>query len=264
MLLKKILSKQNYITENYLQNKLLSKNEYNKLYIRNQLNKNETILVSENNSTFDIFNSLKEKRGNSFVSNPFLLTNQRDKTMKLRTFFTKNLKNLYLKEIYENYKFLTTKKIKNKVKSVLILKPVKGGFSCFSRGVVGFLPRRHGNMLLKKKIKAFFCNRNRNIKLAHIRFLLRKKNKKRYLIDSTFLLRLSFFFAKLKMYPQYRKNVFVSSLKNKSVWGEANFVFLSKFKKNKTKQNKNEKIKTFIRRKKIKLSIKKRKCKEKF
>jgi len=263
MILKKIFSKHNYITENYLQNKLLSKNEYSKLYFRNPLSKNETILVSENNSTFDIFNSIKEKKGNSIVSNPFLLKNQRDKTMKLRTFFTRNSKNLYLKEIYDNYKFLTTKKLKNKVKSILILKPVKGGFSCFSRGVVGFLPRRHGNMLLKKKIKAFFCNRNRNTKMSHIRFLLRKKNKKRYLVDSTFLLRLSFFFAKLKMYPQYKKNSFASSLKPKSIWGEANFVFLSKFKKNKTKQNKNEKIKTFIRRKKIKISIKKRKYKEK-
>jgi len=256
-----LLKKKN-LTEDFLQNKLLSKIEYNKLYLRNQINKNETISISENNSNFDIFSS-KNTIGCSVLLNPFLLKNQQEKTMKLRTFFTKTPKSLCLEKIYKNYKFLTTKTTKNRIKNVLILKPVKGGFSCFSHGVIGFLPRRHGNMLLKKKIKSFFFNGKRIIKMAHMSFLLRKKRNQVNIIDSTFLVRLSFFFAKLKLYPQYKKNIFTNCLKHKFFGGEANFVFLSKFKKNITKQNKNEKIKTFTRRKKIKFFNKKRKYKEK-
>lgn len=93
--------------------------------------------------------------------------------------------------------------------------------------------------------------------MSHIRFILRKKSKTKSVADSNFLLRLPFFFAKFKIYPPYKKKVFALTLKNKYILGEANFVFLSKFKNIKNKLTKNEKIKNFIRRKKTKFFIKK-------
>lgn len=114
MILKEIFSKQNFITKDFLQNKLLCKNEYNKIYIRNHLKDQSNTYVLENNSSFDIFNKKDNnnnfKIGNSIASNPFLLKNQNNKTMQLNTFFTKTTKNVFLKNIYKSYKFLTTKK----------------------------------------------------------------------------------------------------------------------------------------------------------
>ena len=261
MITKEFFSKQNSIAKEYLQNKLLSQNEYNKIYVRNRLNENVNTFILENNTSFDIFNKKENdtyKIGSSIASNPFLLKNQNNKTMRLKSFFTKTTKNVFLKEIYKSYKFLIKRK---KRKTLVLLKPVKGGFSCFSRGSLGFLPRRHGNRLLNKKLKSFFQNRNRTVKMFHIRYLLRKKEKEKKIVDNNFLLRLPFFFAKLKIHPPYKKKTFASTIRNKCTLGEANFVFLSKIKIKKTKQHKNEKIKNFIRRKKIKLFIKEQKHK---
>jgi hypothetical protein len=263
MITKDFFSLENYKANEYLRNKLLSQNKYTKIYVRNQINSHTNIFILENNNSFDFYNQKENSAyeiGNSIASNPFLLKNQNDKTMQLKTFFTKTTKNIFLNEIYKAYKFILKKQNKTR-KSLLLLKPIKGGFSCFSRGSTGFLPRRHGNRLLNKKIKSFFQNRNRTIKLSHIRYLLRIKEKEKRISDSNFLLRLPFFFAKLKIHPPYKKKVFSSSIKNKNIWGEANFVFLSKMKNKKLKQNKNEKIKNFIRRKKIKLFIKEQKHK---
>lgn len=172
-----------YLTNNLINKssninqKILSTSIFQKYLIKIEFEKKENLILDNYFNTqkipinFDVLET-KITKGYSFLSQNYIFKNIFYKKISfINPFFVNYFENknkvLYLK------KGLTSLiKKKNKLLSLMILSPVKGGFTCYSLGLIGFLP---GSQMKKKKFK-------KNLKILNILSFFLKKIKQINLI----------------------------------------------------------------------------------
>jgi hypothetical protein len=237
MLLKNFFYHRKSLFDEINTKKFLNKNFYEKLLVRSNLMDLKAIKVLDTDTkiynvatvslTRLIFNKTLNFEGFSLNTRKILYTNKRNNVLRFESFLC-NFSSKYnmLRSIYKSFKCLQ-KKDGNSLNSIIILKPIKGGFSCYCTGVVGFIPHRHGLKILKKNfffsIKAQVENVKQEFNCVNY-FLSQGK-----FTDKYFTPRASFNLGKAELYSRYKRNNFSSSSrKKKDFANDYNFVFLFK------------------------------------
>ena len=270
MVLKMFFSKNKSPLDEVIVKKILNKNVYEKSYIRGPLMDSKTIQLLDNNVSLHNLSSqsipkiynrsmYKDVEGLSLNTNSFFYKNRLNNNLKFRSFILNSIRSQNLLDSF--YNSLKTLQITSKrcSASLLILKPVKGGFACYSSGIYGFLPRSHGIYFITKTLLSILKDKevsNRFLNLIHL--LADSK-----IIKTSFLMRLEFILGKITLYLPVAKqdNFFSSSKKRKEDFiNDYNFIFLSqrvqKIKTIKKIISSNAKIKKIIT-KKVKKVVKK-------
>lgn len=260
MIYKEIFSKnknQNFFND-IINKKLLNKSVYEKFYVRGSLLGLKNIQILDNNCALYNFpvqiqpksygaKSVKYVEGLSLNASSFFYRNKLNNALKFRLFILNSLK--YKGLIDSFYHSLEVLNIfGSSFNSLMVLKPIKGGFSCYSSGFFGFLPRSHGLFLISKTLVPIFNNNHVNSRIQNLASLIFDEVNKK----SVFLLRLQFALGKVLVHlPIVKQNNFslVSKKKVKYVLNDYNFIFLSR----QTKTNKittlyNEKIKKIVKK----------------
>jgi hypothetical protein len=227
---------------NVIENKILTQKVYGKLFLRSTLFKDKNLHLLENNSNFTVFSNVELKRlslcslegqfpvGQSCFLNNTLFKNQKRTSLKFQSFSANFLpvNPKFTDDLYASIDSLTRPNT-NGGKSLLILNPVKGGFVCYSSGILGFLPKSHGLKALGSIYFSFLKDNNLSTLIPNLNFLFNSS----HFIKKYFLIRLPLSYIKLNSYPQSRKNNFsAASKKKKRIFNpNLNFVFLrSKYK----------------------------------
>ena len=251
MLLKKIYATKEKNWDTFQDKKLLSKNLYNKFLVRSSLLENKNFNIVDGDSSFFNFPSSKLKKslffnnnkleGSSFVGENIIYTNKLNNSLKFKS-FSGNIKTKNFSYINSFRNLIKSKKTKTE-NSLLILKPVKGGFICYSSGVVGFLPRSHA---ITSFLTIFFSlsgiNEKRKL-LERLNYSLSDKN----FLKSNMGIRLPYNWGKAVLNSRFNKNSFIQGTRNKFS-NRLNFIFLSKtpLKSNKNYKVGHEKNKNFL------------------
>lgn len=136
------------------QNLNLSKNLYPKPILRYKKNKK----LGQLDYSFNISNIKLESMSNVQLGKSYLypiktLQHQNFKDLKIKTFLPfQQLSSSYpiAEELNSSLKILLNKNQKHTLK---ILAPIKGGFSVYSLGFMGFLPKSHYKMLIQNSVK---------------------------------------------------------------------------------------------------------------
>ncbi len=241
MLIKKIFNKKELTLTEVVNKKCITKEVYGKYLVRSSLMDLKNLNILDNNSLFlnisnITLNKNKLNEGFSFNAKNFLYKNRKNSALRFNSFFSGlTAQENIIKSLYESLKSLkVTDKILN---SIIILKPVKGGFACYSSGIVGFLPRSHGIFFMIRALLFLIKDISFDRKLLNINFLSNYFNfSKKF-----FVMRLPFELGKITIYSRFKKNNFSSTSrrKKKEFLNDYNFVFLSqkiekKYNKNKT------------------------------
>jgi hypothetical protein len=237
MLLKLFFNTKHSVFDNILNKKLLNKNVYEKYFLRSNLLESKGIVVLDNDTSF--FNVTEKNfatsynvKFNSFEGcsmniKKFLYKSKNFHFLRFQTLlFNFMNKNNYLLSFYESLANLNFEKTKNSIhNSLFFLKPIKGGFFCYSLGLIGFLPRRHGLLSMRRIL---FCLLSDNLlvnKISKLKFLL----KKSHLFNTKyFILRLPFKIGKITIPFRSKRNNFSLAIKKKkkTFAYHLNFVFL--------------------------------------
>jgi hypothetical protein len=262
MILKKVFSKTQNLLNSVVVDKSLNKEIYQKSYVRGSLQNSRTIQILDNNSLFSnlAVQNIIRIRGKSFAkqlegisldTNSFLYKNKLNSNLKFKSFIFNSLryKNL-LNSFYTSLKILefSEKRVCN---TLLILKPIKGGFTCYSSGVSGFLPRSHGVFLLTKALISALTDKKIGRRVVNLNYLIHEEKMNKIPL----LLRLEFALGKIAIYPEFKQNNFslTSTKKKRDFLNDYNFIFLSqKFYESKTFKKSN-----FLLNAKVKKIIKK-------
>lgn len=212
---------------NTLEYKLLNKILYPKLYIRSYLLNNKKVLTLDNNINFfniktdeykNICNNSSNFLGKSFTAKEFTYLNNKSKNLAFTSFIT----NDKLDSRVDFFNALKNFK-PNFIRSLVILNPVKGGFTCYSAGFIAFMP-------FKQYLSIFFylrsnalINKKANNPKNFFSFLLKRKN------SDFFSFRLPYFLGSLKVYSPFIRNNFSSKKTHrKKLQKNLNFVFTLK------------------------------------
>ena len=244
MILKKLCSKNSSLEKITFNKKLLNKKIYGKVLMRNQDFLQTTSCQLDNDYfTLSLTKSLSDKRitlsGGSLFYKEFLYSNRSNNYLKFNSLLTINQSKFSFSDSFSRFlDVLKNKKIKS---NLFILNPIKGGFECYSSGVVGFLPRRQGNLVFFKIF--YFFKRKLNTQTSLLSFLNLFLNKN-HKIKKFSILKAMFCWGKITLYsPNKRKN-FARSRKIRHLSKELNFVFLgNRLKKKYEKENKQKTLK---------------------
>jgi len=201
---------------------------YNKYYIRNTLLNLKTHLTVDNNVSF--LNQDLRKINNTKVGQSLLLKDKLFKNDKssIKFNFTLNHYNIEITSLLNNFKKVSNLfSQKERHLDGLLLNPIKGGFNCYSCGVIGFLPRTHAvasfNFLLDS---LYLLSKKRKSSASFFSLLTYFLNDS--LLKQKYVLRIPVFLGNLSLFPYNKKNNFSSSLKKKirTYPGKLNLVFL--------------------------------------
>lgn len=150
MLLKKIYATKEKTWDTFQDKKLLSKNSYNKFLVRSSLLENKNFNIVDGDSSFFNIPSSKLKKslffnknkleGSSFMGENIVYTNKLNNSLKFKS-FSGNIKTKNFSYVNSFRSLIKSKKSKTE-NSLLILKSVKGGFICYSSGIVGFFTKK--------------------------------------------------------------------------------------------------------------------------
>lgn len=215
--------------------KIVNQNLYAKHLIRNQIVDSNSIFMLDNNNNFSNISHLelskfKSKQfekfeGCSLNTESYIYKNKRNDALCFKSFLLSVLKSKNNLQLF----YQSLQNLKNIDKgfstSLIILKPVKGGFTCYSSGVLGFLPRSHGVFFLKLLLFSLINDSNVERKFLNFSFLGNRCNfSVRY-----FIFRLKFLLGKVTIYYQHKRKNFSKSTKKKkrTSLNNCNFVFLS-------------------------------------
>jgi hypothetical protein len=235
----------------------LSKYQLNSILVKKEMNR---FLVSKYYLIKDFTNNTNDVKNKIYYDFDFFFKKKKKFNVKLGHFIPYNLniykpknKNLsqltfYLSSLI-NFNFFNTNIIECFYKSLqgliqvrtffrdlLVIRPKKGGFVCFSFGVEGFLPRSHYSFFLcyfllgflpkmKHAIEFFFVLSRKKFKLKFkikTGRKIKKKFVKKILINS-YIFRLPVFFERMWLYMNYpvrkfhkrRKKITNQKTKNK-------------------------------------------------
>ena len=225
MNLKQIFSKKSSFLSPKYESKVLNQNVYNKFLIRSKVfGSSELGIIDNNLSMFNVSSSDLELNGD------FL---QKGKPLNLKTsFFSHNsvrsvsFESFDFNNKVENFSFIgslycTLNSINSHYTgSLIILRPIRGGFTCYSSGVVGFLPRRQSILLFSSLFETML---NSNNLLPGLTFLLNKKNSSGNLMS----IRFPHSWGKTVAYSMFFNQRFIPFASQQSST-KLSFVFVSK------------------------------------
>ena len=227
MILKKIYaSNNNSKLGNINDKKALSKNVYNKFITRSHLLGNSNFSVLDNNNNFynistedlDKLNFYLKKKsiGSSVNLNLAVYKNKFNNSLQFKSFsFNNKLKTFSIVKSFYNLLEVVTNESSN---SLIFLNPVKGGFNCYSSGVVGFLPRKQGDYLISLTLNSLKDEENKISVFSNLNYFLSKNSFVKtlfgiklphwwgrtgayfYFSDKNFVTRLSFIFLSQKVF----------------------------------------------------------------
>jgi hypothetical protein len=141
MVLKNIYSNNASSIESVQAKKLFSEKIYNKFFLRSSVRKGKTLKVVDSGSSFFHISS-NQFLGSSFYGKCVVYTSQLNKHLKFKHFSAQEpLKKANLLEAF--LKFPQAKL------SMILIKPIKGGFRAYCAGMLGFLPRSHGAKIVR-------------------------------------------------------------------------------------------------------------------
>ena len=262
MILKNFFSKNQSFLKEVVIKKILNKSVYEKSYIRGPLMDSKTIQLLDNNTSFynlsaqnisKIYNKniYKELEGLSLNTNSFFYKNRLNNNLKFRSFILNSIRYENLLDSFFNSLKTLQVSAKKRSASLLILKPVKGGFACYSSGIYGFLPRSHGVYFITKTLISILKDKQISNRFLNLIYLLTNSKT----IKNSFLMRLEFILGKITLYLPVAKqdNFFSLSKKKKEDFiNDYNFIFLSqrvqKYKTIKKTILSNAKIKKIIKK----------------
>jgi hypothetical protein len=218
------------LLSNILYNKFLNKNSYEKSFLRSNLIFSENFQILDNNSSF--FN-VKKKDNNFSICGCFIKTkfffykNKNFCLIRFRAIFhnfmNKDNSLFYLYQSLSDFKSVRS----NNFNYLVFLKPIKGGFFCFSSGIIGFLPGKQGIFAIKK-VMCYF------LKIYRVNTLSFLVKKNLFLNVKHFILRFPFNIGKITVPVKCKRNNFSLSTRNKKkyFYSKLNFVFLIPLKNN--------------------------------
>jgi hypothetical protein len=252
MILKHLYSKEKEKIIDLLEKKQMNKEFYGKFLIRNSLSENFNLYVLDNNTSFFHISVAKISKftpapqdnllGRSLIGGEFEYKNKLNRNLTLKSFLINSKSPKKLPVLNSLFNLLKITK-KNYRGSLILLSPRKGGFNCYSEGVLGFMPRSHATFLFSKTLNLFEKAQEGDKKLSNLSFLLRKNT----FIRSNLLIRLSTWWGKITLFPRTSRDKFsINSRKRRKRFfsNKINFVFLTKKNKySKQKINENKKIK---------------------
>lgn len=237
MHLKQIYSNNLNSLENLLDKKILIKNLYGKFLIRSTVLSNLNLHVIDNHSSFFNIPSIELQKfnkfnssnlvGNTLIAKEFEYKNKLNRSINIKTFLinNKSIKSNYTLKSFYNLLNITSKD--SYQSSLFLLNPKKGGFDCYSTGVLGFMPRRHALFAFLKTFSQLSSVKKKNSAISNFNFLLKKDN----FIKNKFLIRLSNWWGKITLSPKFKKSKFsrFSKRRKKRIFlNKTNFVFLTK------------------------------------
>jgi hypothetical protein len=247
MLLKEIFSRKKKSLEENLQSKILNTKSHAKSYIRTRSLSNHynEVVVDNNNVLLSLFKNKvktsKRIKGNTnnykiyFPSENknFVKPVKEGQSINTPSFFYKNRKNDCFKfryPILRSSMILRSSICNNHIdklrqsieglkhsstwsrSSLLILAPKRGGFSCYASGILGFLPKRHGNSLFCKTLLFLLKDEKMQKRLKNVLFITCKKSSG----NASFLLRLHGFLGKFRFVFRKKRRKFSLSRKKKN------------------------------------------------
>ena len=236
MNLKNFFYNNNSLT-NFTLKKTLNQALYNKFLLRNTLVNEKLVHVLDNESSFS---NISQKVLDSNLLKKIPLKSGSALNFKHYVYKNTNNNALIFKSVLPSYskttssaadsfsKILTSLKLNNEMNitpGLLVLKPVKGGFNCYSSGIIGFLPRSHGIFFLVVSLLSIVADANNERKFENLKYLSTKTSFSRKM----FSLRLKAGAGKVTVYSESKLKTFSLSTKRKKrhFLRDCNFVFLS-------------------------------------
>ena len=235
MILKKIYLNDYREIDDLLDKKFLIRNFYGKFLIRSSVLANLNLHVLDNNHSFFNISSIKLQTflsskdssfiGNSLIAKEFEYKNKLNRSINIKTFLVNN-KSTRSKSVLTSFYELLNVTRKEYQSSLFLLNPKKGGFDCYSDGVLGFMPRSHAIFAFLKTFSYLSIAKTKKRAVSNFDFLLKKDN----FIKTRFLIRLSNWWGKITLSPKFKRNNFstVSRRKKRAFSVKTNFVFLTK------------------------------------
>jgi hypothetical protein len=231
MLLKKFFYHKESLLAEINTKKFLSKNFYAKFLVRSNLLNLNTIKILDTSTKF--YNVSEANLGGFLSTQPLdgfslnarnaVYTNKRNSGLRFESFSCNfSSKFRLLETTYQSFKCL--QQSANIQNSLLILKPIKGGFCSYYSGIVGFLPHSHGLMVVRKLL---FLSTKPQVEAEKNNFYYLLSQEK--FTDKYFISRFPFDLGQAVIYSKFKKNNFSStSRKKKDFSTKYNFVFLLK------------------------------------
>lgn len=232
MLLKKICSKYSSTEKLLFDKKLLNKKLYGKVLLRNSnILSTTSCQLDDSFGNFNVSRSLLIKNivykknvilsGRSFFLKDFVYLNRFNKYLKFKGLLAVNQTKLSFSNSFS--KLLDKLQNFKRNSSMFVLSPIKGGFTCYSSGVIGFLPRSHLKLILLK-IFNFFKQEIKYLRspFYSINFVINKKQK----IKIFSVLRTLFCWGQIALYSPHTHKNFSKTNKIRHFSKGLNFVFL--------------------------------------
>jgi len=235
MILKKIYSENKKKVNNLShEKKVLSKHVYNKFIARSHLLGSSSFNILDNNSTFynissedlDKLNSYlkKDSIGNYLNINVSSYKNKFNGSIQFKSFTMNNEATSFSSaRSFYNLLEIVTNESSN---SLIFLNPVKGGFNCYSSGVIGFLPRKQGDFLVSLSLLSLKSGSDKKEIFSNLNYVLSKKS----FIKSYFGLKLPHWWGRTGAYFYFSDQKLTTRL---------SFIFLSQKVFNLSKPSKN-------------------------
>ena len=237
------------LTSSLLEQKTI-KSLFSKHYVRADILGNTSTQLLDNNNTFINFTTqeLNKKSlhlgtkniniGRSVALDSFIFKNKRNNTVQLDSFLENRQFSIENKLLDLTFWLNSLQKYKVKKRAgCSLLKPVKGGFFCYSGGVKGFLPRKQTLRAFFRIFFHFFKNAGSK-KLSNLNFLINQKHS--FYENGLFKLPILLGKINLATRTKYKNFSYIfhkkrTGMKNKSL-NYLNFVFLTYLKKQKPKK----------------------------
>ena len=226
-------------SQSFLEKKYLTNLVYSKNIIRNNIDEKNKVQSIDNNSTITHFkNKTDSDIGSSLILKDFLFKYKYNKPLQLKS----TQSNFVLQNNINSLKLHSSLKVisndRSRLRLMLFLNVVKGGFLGYSSGIVGFIPKSQIKSIIQNVIKN---QSNKKANLSNLLFLLSKN----HVTKKFFPFRVPFFLNNMTAYPFFQKYNFSKSThrKRRAFRNYLNFIFVSKKVVQKSKSHKNEKIK---------------------
>lgn len=237
------------LTSSLLEQKTIN-SLFSKHYVRADILGNTSTQLLDNNNTFINFTTqeLNKKSlhldtkniniGRSVALDSFIFKNKRNNTVQLDSFLENRQISIENKLLDLTFWLNSLQKYKVKKRAgCSLLKPVKGGFFCYSGGVKGFLPRKQTLRAFFRIFFHFFKNAGSK-KLSNLNFLINQKHS--FYENGLFKLPILLGKINLATRTKYKNFSYIfhkkrTGMKNKSL-NYLNFVFLTYLKKQKLKK----------------------------
>lgn len=201
---------------------VLNNHIYNKFLTRSNLMGNKNFKILDDNSYFynvsssDLKNvsvySKTNETGSSLNANLIQYNNKYNDALTFKSFnFNNKVKSFSIIDSFTNLFDIITNDSSN---SIIFLNPIKGGFTCYSSGVIGFLPRKQADALISIAANSFKKNSDKESFLTDVNYFFNEK----YFIKNFFGIKLPHWWGRTGAYFSFSEQKLSTRL---------SFIFLS-------------------------------------